>query len=133
MIGFEPEEKVDGESCQYTWSFDDGHSIVASAHKSIVSQKIETVSIKLGNYETKDLANDRVKLDKLDEIKANLNKGDGVNYDQFKEYVGGADGTVVELGSWTKYEWVAGDGKSYVAGQFANGTGKCMFMNGMTY
>lgn len=133
VIGFEPEKKIDGDNYDYTWTFDEDHSISMHGFKKSGSQEITTSSIKLENYETKDLADNRVKLDKLSEIKANLNKGDGVSYDQFKEYVGGVDGTVVELGGWTKYEWVAGDGKSHVTGQFSNETNKCMFMNGMTY
>lgn len=139
VIGFEPEEEISdtgsssgGSRYKYTWDFDDDHSIVLTAYK-FTGHEIKTSSIELKDYEYKDLVNSRVNLDKLSEIKSNLNKGDGVSYSQFKEYVGGIDGTIIELGSSsTTYEWVAGDGKSHVSGSF-NKAGRCTFMNGMTY
>ena len=123
-IGFEP---TAGEN-KYTYDFGNGKELVVNTSSSSGSN----VTIKI-EYDKEDLKNSKVDLSKLQDIKANMNKGDGVNYNDFVKQVGNVEGTLIELGMWNKYVWVAGDGKSYINASFRPESGKCMFMSGMTY
>lgn len=64
------------------------------------------------------------------EVKAKIN--DGVSYADFKNAVGGVDGTLYELGSWNKYVWVAGDGSSNVTASFGK-DGNLKFFSGLGF
>jgi hypothetical protein len=132
VIGFEPEVKVDEErhSETYTWVFDDNHTIVMNA--STWSGTSTTTSVRLGEYIKEEIEQDGVTFANVAEIKANMNKDDGVSYDEFKEYMGGVDGVLVEVGSWNKYEWRSTSAEGYMTGSFGTGN-KCMFMSGATY
>jgi hypothetical protein len=131
-FGFEPESVIDEEkkSETHTWTFDESHTIVMNV--STYSGKKTTVTIKLGEYVKDEIKQKGVTFDNVSEIKANLNKGDGVSYDEFKEYMGGVDGVLIEVGSWNKYEWRSTDAEGYMTGSFG-ASGKCMFMGGATY
>ena len=132
VIGFEPktETNTTSKTEKHTWTFDDKHTIVMNV--STYSSKKSTISIKLDKYEDDDIEQKGVVFDKVQEIKSNLNKGDGVDYDEFKEYMGGVDGVLIEVGTNKKYEWRSTDSKGYMTGTF-NDDGRCTFMNGMTY
>jgi hypothetical protein len=131
-FGFAPKTETDDakKTEKHTWAFDDDHSIVMNV--STYSGKKNTVSIKIDDYEYDDVKQKGVVFDKVSEIKANLNKGDGVSYEKFKEYMGGVDGILTEVGSNKKYEWRSADSDGYITGTF-NSDGRCTFMNGITY
>ena len=78
----------------------------------------------------KELKNSKVTLDNLADVKAKIN--DGVSYADFKNAVGGVDGTLYELGSWNKYVWVAGDGSSNVTASFGK-DGNLKFFSGLGF
>lgn len=119
IIGIEPTKSKD---TQYEYDFGDDRKITAntSSDGSIISIEVD--------YDKKELANKKVTLENLQDIKARIN--DGISYDEFKKAVGGVDGTLVEVGSWNKYVWVKADGSSYVTASFGNETGKLMFFSG---
>lgn len=129
-FGFEPtKETKDGASFDtYTWTFDDDHTIEMTVSQSTGS----TITIKLGDYNDEEIEKSGVTFANVQTIKSNLNVGDGVSYEKFKEYMGGVDGTLIEVGSWNKYEWRSTTEKGYISGSFSS-DGKCMFMSGMTY
>jgi hypothetical protein len=130
-FGFAPEvETEDDGDKKYTWTFDDKHSITMNTID--FAGKTSTVNIRLNDYVKEELEQDGVIFDNVSEIKANLNKGDGVSYEQFKEYMGGVDGILTEVGSWNKYEWRSTSAEGYMSGSFGE-SGKCMFMGGLTY
>ena len=133
VIGFKPKSEIDEErkSEKYTWVFDGDHTIVLNV--SNYGGKAHTVSIKIDNYDYDDIEQKGVKFDNVKEIKANLNKGDGVSYEEFKEYMGGVDGILIEISSTSKkYEWRSTDADGFMTGTF-NSKGRCTFMNGATY
>ncbi len=131
-FGFAPEAEIneEKETEKYTWVFDEEHTIVMNV--STFLNKKTTVNIQLGEYNKDELKQKGVTFDNVSEIKANLNKDDGVSYEEFKEYMGGVDGILTEVGSWNKYEWRSADNDGYMSGSFSS-DGKCMFMSGITY
>lgn len=129
-FGFEPEKTSKSENSfdTYTWTFDADHTIEMTVSKSTGS----TITIKLDKYDDDEIAQKGVTFANVQTIKSNLNVGDGVSYDDFKSYMGGVDGVLIEVGSWNKYEWRSTTEKGYINGSFSD-SGKCMFMSGMTY
>ena len=91
-----------------------------------------TVSTKIKNYNYDDIAQKGVTFDKVKELKSKINEDDGVSYDMFKEYMGGVDGVLTEVGSTKKYEWRSADADGYMTGTF-NSDNKCTFMSGIAY
>jgi hypothetical protein len=132
VIGFKPKSEIDEEKKteKHTWVFDNKHTIVLNG--SSYGGKRHTISIRIYDYDYDDIEQKGVKFDKVSEIKANINKGDGVSYEEFKEKMGGVDGVLIELGTTKKYEWRSTDSEGYMTGTF-NSDGKCTFMSGMTY
>ena len=132
IFGFEP-EKTSSETATtivYTWTFDENHTINLNA--SSVGGKEKTISLKLDKYVSSEIEKNGVTFENVQTIKSNLNKDGGVSYEQFKDYMGGVDGTLIEVGSWNKYEWRSTSSKGYMTGSFSR-DGQCMFMSGMTY
>lgn len=129
-FGFEPEKTTtSGASFDtYTWTFDDDHTIEMTVSQSTGS----TITIKLAKYDDDEIAQKGVTFANVQTIKSNLNVGDGVSYSEFKDYMGGVDGVLIEVGSWNKYEWRSTTEKGYINGSFGD-SGKCMFISGMTY
>lgn len=133
IIGFAPKVEKDEtrKTETYTWSFDDDHTIQMSTGTSYKGEKY-TVSIKIKDYNNDDIAQKGVTFDKVKELKSKINKDDGVSYDMFKEYMGGVDGVLMEVGSTKKYEWRSADADGYMTGTF-NSDNRCTFMSGIAY
>lgn len=126
IVGFEatnPEDTTSTTSEKYEYDFGDDKVITVTLYNDKIS------SIKL-EYDRKELKNNKVTLDNLSDIKARIN--DGISYDEFKKAVGGVDGTLIELSSWNKYVWVAGDGSSYITGSFGK-DGNLKFFSGLGF
>lgn len=130
VFGFEPEKtsKAENSFDTYVWTFDEDHTIEMTVSKSTGS----TITIKLDKYDDDEIAQKGVTFADVQTIKSNLNVGDGVSYNEFRDYMGGVDGILIEVGSWNKYEWRSTTEKGYIDGSFGD-SGKCMFMSGMTY
>lgn len=123
IIGINPE--TDESGTKYTYKFSQDKNIVVNT-----MEDGKVVTVILDGYDEEDLANKKVTLDNLDEVDSKIN--DGITYEQFKKYVGGLEGTLVELGSWNKYIWVAEDGDSNVTASFSS-SDKLMFFNGIGF
>ena len=95
----------------------------------IEAKRVETTVENMEKYEY-DFGNDKKITDNLADVKAKIN--DGVSYADFKNAVGGVDGTLYELGSWNKYVWVAGDGSSNVTASFGK-DGNLKFFSGLGF
>ena len=92
-----------------------------------------TLHIQLKNFPDSDVEQKGVTFDNIQSIKSNMNVGDGVSYDEFKDYMGGVDGILIEVTSSSKkYVWRSTDSKGYINGSF-NEDGRCNFMSGITY
>lgn len=122
IIGIEPTK----EDLKYIYDF--GNEQILTVNTSSSNGSIITIAI---DYDKDVIKNSKVDLSDVNSLKSKVNSG--ITYDEFVKEVGGVEGTLYELGSWNKYAWVAGDGKSYVNASFGNETGKCMFFSGMTY
>ncbi len=84
-----------------------------------------TISV---DYDKDDLKNKKVTLKNLTELKGKIN--DGITYEQFKEAVGGVDGTLYEKSTLSnKYVWVTENG-GYVSASFSVDSGNCTFFSG---
>jgi len=108
IIGFEGEVRSDNAS--YSWEIGNGgfSAIFREGETS------EAISVKV-LYENEDVVNSKVKIKDLDTLKAKVN--DGIHYDDFKEFLGGVDGVLVEKGPVTKgYVWRSPNGSVVTAG-----------------
>lgn len=124
IIGFEGELVTDSSYKKYTWKISDESSLSAIVYSSGISN----ISIEFG----KDLIkNNKVDFSKYDEISSSIKKGDTITYAQFKEKVGGIEGTLIEKSSVSNsYKWVNRDG-GYLKATFSTSSGKCTFVSGM--
>ena len=95
---------------------------------STYSQGILSIKIE---YDKKELKNSKVTLDNLSDMESRINEG--VSYEEFKNAVGGVDGTLIEIGSWNKYLWVAEDGSSNITASFDSEDGELKFFNGLGF
>lgn len=126
IVGFDA-TKVENASEGYDkYKYDFGNDKVITV--SFYKQKLTTINMA---YNKKELKNKKVTLDNLKEVKEKIN--DGITYDQFKDYVGGVEGTLYELGSWNKYVWVTEDGNSNVSASFSATNNKLTFFNGLGF
>ena len=108
---------------EYTWTFSDKESIKATYYSSDKPNIDAT-------YIRDNLKNKKVTFKKYSEIQTALKSGSSLTYDEFKEKVGGVDGTLVYISSTTnKYVWVSTTGE-YLTGSFSNTTNKCTFVLG---
>ena len=108
---------------KYEYDFGNDKKITVT----LFSGKVSSITMA---YDKKELKNSKVTLDNLADVKAKIN--DGVSYADFKNAVGGVDGTLYELGSWNKYVWVAGDGSSNVTASFGK-DGNLKFFSGLGF
>ena len=122
IIGFDgilTDEKYN----KYTWEISDTDEITATYYSS---NKANIVA----KYDKDTLKNSKVDFSKYDEIKKALQDGEKVSYNEFKEKVGGVDGTLVEISSISKkYTWVNKDG-GYLTATFSTSSDKCTFIIG---
>lgn len=108
---------------KYTWKISDTDEITAAYYSSSKANITAT-------YDKNTLKNSKVDFSKYNEIKTALKNGEAVSYNDFKEKVGGVDGTLVEISSISnKYTWVNKDG-GYLTATFSNTSDKCTFIVG---
>lgn len=125
IVGIKGVKDEEDGSTSDAYKYDFGNEKVMTVYLSdgkMTSAKIE--------YENEDLANKKVTLDHLDEIKEKIN--DGVTYEEFKEAVGGVEGTLIEIGSWNEYVWVVENDDGYVTADFDQ-DGQLKFFNGLGF
>lgn len=121
IIGFEG-EKQNEDSNKYYWRFTDTTKIEVS-----FSSSGNTIS---ATIDKSKIANKKVDFSKYDEIKAALDSGTSLTYDEFVEKVGGVQGTVVGKSSSSKrYTWANSKG-GYLTASFSERTGKCTIVTG---
>lgn len=82
----------------------------------------------VADYEEDDLADKKVDLSKLQDLKAKVSSG--ISYDDFKKEIGNVDGTLVEKSDISnKYVWVSKKGGS-VKATFRTSDNLCSFFSG---
>lgn len=82
----------------------------------------------VADYERDELANKKVDLSKLTDLKPKVSAG--ITYDDFKNEIGGEDGTLIEKSeSSNKYVWVSKKG-GYITASFRKSDNKCSFFSG---
>lgn len=122
LIGFDGVVDSDNNK-KYVWDITETSSLTATfSNKGYTSIEID--------IEDELLKNDKVDFSKYEEISSALKNGDTVTYDDFKEKVGGVDGTpVTKSYISTSYKWVNKKG-GYLKASFNNKTKKCTFVSG---
>ncbi len=121
IIGFEG-EKQNENSNKYYWNFSDTTKIEIT-----LSSSGNTIS---ATIDKSKIANKKVDFSKYDEIKAALDSGTSLSYDEFVEKVGGVQGTIVGKSSSSKrYTWANSKG-GYLTASFSERTGKCTIITG---
>ncbi|MBP3802197.1 MAG: hypothetical protein J6I85_09335 [Clostridia bacterium] len=86
----------------------------------------KTADIKL-SYNKNDLKDSRVTLKNASDLKSKIQGGEKVSYDDFKEAVGGVDGTLTEKTKYTKnYVWVNEKG-GYISATFSTRDNTCSY------
>ena len=82
----------------------------------------------IADYDRDSLADKKVDLSNLQVLKSKVSAG--ITYDEFKNEIGGSDGTLIEKSSTSnKYVWVSKKG-GYVTGSFRIRDNKCSFFSG---
>jgi len=108
VIGFEGEGKSDNAT--YTWTI--GNGGFSAIFKE--GDTTEAISVKV-LYEYDDVVNNKVKIKDLETLKEKVR--DGISYDDFKDYLGGVDGVLVDKGPVTNsYVWRSSNGSVVSAG-----------------
>lgn len=122
IIGFNGEPVSEGSN-KYVWVFTDTTQIeytTSTSGNGSISAIIDKTTIKDKN----------VDFSRYSEIKELLNSGTSLTYDEFKEKVGGVEGTLVGKSSISKkYTWVDSNG-GYLTASFSERTGKCTIVTG---
>lgn len=121
VIGFDG-ELTNETYKEYTWKFSNTESIKATYYSSDKATIDAT-------YDKDPLRNKKVDFSRYSEIQSAL-KSTSLTYDEFKEKVGGVEGTLTYISSYSnKYVWVNKNGE-YLTGTFSNTTNKCTFVIG---
>ena len=108
----------------YSWELNTDDSVEATFYET---SKTASISVKFKDVLIK---NKKVDFSKAKELKADLSKGEGIEYDDVKERFGGVDGTLIEVSSTSKkYRWVNQKG-GYINVTFSNNTGNCTMFIG---
>jgi hypothetical protein len=122
IIGFEGELK-DEKIGKYEWKLNDNDTVIVTYYGSTKG----TIKIE---YDQKSIANDNITYDKYNEIKASLDDGTSIKYDEFVEKMGNVQGVLIENSTGSKtYIWARTDGR-YLKASFSNSSGKCTFITG---
>ena len=109
IMGFEGTLK-DEKNEVYIWEINDDEEIKVQFYKSEAS----TIT---ASYDKDSLKSDKVDFSRYDELKPLIKNG--ITYDDFKSYIGGQDGTLIEKSSFSnKYVWVDSKG-GYLNGSFS--------------
>ncbi len=121
IIGFDG-ELIDEKYNKYYWELSDTSSITVTYYSSTLGD----ITI---DYNKEYLKNNKVDFSHYDELQDKVKSG--ITYNDFINYIGNIDGTIVEKNSSSiKYIWVDKDGK-YLNASFSNSTGKCNYTTGM--
>lgn len=122
VTGIEGELTTDSSYKVYTWTFSDKEKLTVTYYSTGTANIDAT-------YIRDNLKNKKVDFSKYSEIQTAL-KSTSLTYDEFKEKVGGVDGTLVYVSSSSnKYVWVNKNGE-YLTATFSNTTNKCTFVIG---
>lgn len=123
VVGIKGELTTDSSYKVYTWTFSDKEKLTATYYSS-GSANIEATYIK------DNIKNKKVTFSKYSEIQTALKSSTSLTYDEFKQKVGGVEGTLVYISSSSnKYVWVSTTGE-YLTATFSNTTNKCTFVLG---
>lgn len=86
----------------------------------------KTADIKI-SYNKNDLKDSKVTLKNAADLKTKIQSGEKISYDDFKEAVGGVDGTLTEKTNYTKnYVWVNEKG-GYISATFGTRDNNCSY------
>ena len=111
---------------KYEWELTDDTSITVrlDEFKGKVTAQISS------EFPNEMIKNDKVDFSKVDKLKEKINSSDGLTYEEFVEIVGGVEGTLYNVTTFSnKYTWVNSEGKSLNA--TFNSNGKCTIFNGI--
>ena len=132
IIGFEGElvdESKEGNALtykKYEWKLTDDTSIVVrlDEFKGKITAQITA------EFPNDMIKNNKVDFSKTDELKAKINSTEGLTYEEFVELVGGVEGTLDNITTFShKYLWVNSKGGTLHA--TFNENGKCTIFNGV--
>lgn len=132
LIGFEGE--LTGQSKEgsvlnykkYKWELTDDTYIEAT----IDDNKGKITTSATANFPDSMIKNDKVDFSRTDEMKKKINADGGLTYDEVVELVGGVEGTLDSVDSFShKYIWVNSKGGTLHAS--FNNSGKCTIFNGV--
>ena len=108
IIGFEGELNYEcDEYKRYRWFLND----VEYEYIEVVFFTSSPTTDIYTYFKNRKIENKNVDFSKYNEVKALLDKGESISYDQIKEYFGGVDGTLSSMGGLTStYKWVSPSG-----------------------
>ena len=111
---------------KYEWKLTDDTSIVVRLDEF----KGKTTAQISAEFPDKMIKNDKVDFSKVDELKTKINSTEGLYYDEFVKLVGGVEGTLDSVTTFShKYLWVNSNGGTLHATFDENG--KCTIFNGV--
>lgn len=108
----------------YTYEYDFGEDYKLIVKYYSANAKTADIDIK---YNRDDLRDEKVTLKNAADLKTKIQDGEKITYDQFKEAVGGVDGTLNGKTNYTnKYIWVNKDG-GYISATFSSRDNICTY------
>ena len=111
---------------KYKWELTDDTYIEAT----IDDNKGKITTSATANFPDSMIKNDKVDFSRTDEMKKKINADGGLTYDEVVELVGGVEGTLDSVDSFShKYIWVNSKGGTLHAS--FNNSGKCTIFNGV--
>lgn len=121
IVGFDA-TLTDEKYYIYEYDFGDNYKLIVKYY----SANAKTADIKM-EYNRDDLRDEKVTLKNAKDLKTRLEGKEKITYDQFKEAVGGVDGTLTEKTNYTtNYVWVNKDG-GYISATFATRDNTCSY------
>lgn len=109
----------------YIYEYDFGNDYKLTV--KYYSAKGKTCDIEI-KYNKDDLRDEKVTLDKAKDLKTKLQSGEKISYEEFKEAVGGVEGTLNTKTNYTKsYIWVNSNG-GYISATFSTRDNSCSYL-----
>ncbi len=106
---------------EYSWKLSDNETLISTYYSS------DKGTIK-AEFDKSEIKNSKVNITNVDELKTKVNSG--ITYDDFKTYMGGEEGTLIEKSTISnKYIWVDNN-ENYINATFSLNTGLCTYFNG---
>ena len=106
----------------YEYDFGENYKLILKYYSA--TGKTADIQIK---YNRDDLRDEKVTLKNAADLKKKLQNKEKISYDEFKEAVGGVDGTLNEKTKYTKgYIWVNKDG-GYISATFSTRDNSCSY------